>query len=60
VLTEAELAKLLKACEGTTFEHRRDLAIVRLLIDCGARVSGIGQNGCHPAGKQGRLVNTDR
>ena len=41
VLTEAELAKLLKACEGTTFEHRRDTAIVRLLIDCGARVSGI-------------------
>lgn len=42
ILTEHELARLLRACEGTTFEHRRDTAIVRLLIDCGARVSGIG------------------
>ena len=42
VLTDAQLATLLKACEGTTFEHRRDTAAVRLPIDCGARVSGIG------------------
>jgi site-specific recombinase XerD len=42
VLTEGDLAKLLRVCEGTAFEHRRDTAIVRLLIDCGARVSGVG------------------
>ncbi|HLK02390.1 MAG TPA: phage integrase N-terminal SAM-like domain-containing protein, partial [Streptosporangiaceae bacterium] len=42
VLGQDQLAKLLKACEGTTFECRRDTAIVRILIDSGVRVSGIG------------------
>lgn len=42
VLGQDQLAKLLKVCEGTTFETRRDTAIVRMLIDCGVRVSGIG------------------
>jgi site-specific recombinase XerD len=42
VLSDGELAKLLKACDGNAFECRRDAAIVRLLIDCGARVSGVG------------------
>ena len=42
ILGQDELARLLKACEGTTFEARRDYAIVRVLIDCGVRVSGIG------------------
>ncbi len=42
VLPEADLAKLLKACEGTTFEDRRDAALVRILIDSGVRVSGLG------------------
>lgn len=39
VLTDDELAALLKACEGRSFNDRRDLAIVRLLLDCGLRVS---------------------
>lgn len=42
ILTEADLSKLLRSCEGTTFEARRDTAIVRLFIDTGVRVSGIG------------------
>jgi site-specific recombinase XerD len=37
VLTEDELRRLLKACEGSGFRERRDMAIVRLLIDCGLR-----------------------
>lgn len=37
VLTDDELARLLKAATGTTFEHRRDTAILRFLIDTGAR-----------------------
>ena len=37
VLSEDDLRKLLKACEGRTFEERRDTAIIRLLIDTGAR-----------------------
>jgi integrase len=39
VIAEADLAKLVAACEGTRFEDRRDMAIVRLLIDLGGRAS---------------------
>jgi len=42
VLGDAELIRLLKACEGQGFEARRDTAIIRVLVDCGARVSGLG------------------
>ncbi len=43
VLTEGQSWRsCLRACEGSEGEeHRRDTAIVRLLIDCGARVSRI-------------------
>jgi site-specific recombinase XerD len=37
VLRDAELDALLRACEGTRFEDRRDTAIVRLLLDTGMR-----------------------
>ena len=39
VFNDDELAALIKACEGRTFADRRDMAIVRLLHDCGLRVS---------------------
>lgn len=42
MLTDDDLVKLLKAAEGTTFEARRDTAILRVLIDSGLRVSGLG------------------
>jgi site-specific recombinase XerD len=42
MLTDDALAKLLKAADGTTFEARRDAAILRVLIDSGVRVSGLG------------------
>lgn len=41
VLAEAQLAALLKACEGQDFEARRDLAVIRIFIDSGVRVSGL-------------------
>lgn len=37
VIPPEQLAALLKACTGTRFEDRRDLAIVRLFIDTGIR-----------------------
>ena len=37
VLTPDQLQALLKVCEGSTFEARRDAAIVRLLLDTGMR-----------------------
>ncbi|BDZ57860.1 tyrosine-type recombinase/integrase [Barrientosiimonas endolithica] len=39
VLTDDELAALLAACKGKTFENRRDEVLIRLLLDCGLRVS---------------------
>jgi site-specific recombinase XerD len=37
VLNDDQLRALLKACEGKSFEDRRDTAIARLLIDTGMR-----------------------
>lgn len=39
VLSDDELAALMKACAGKDFRDRRDEAILRLLLDCGLRVS---------------------
>lgn len=39
VLTEADLAALLKACDGTDFYSRRDAALTRMLLATGLRVS---------------------
>jgi site-specific recombinase XerD len=38
VLTEDQLRSLLKACEGSDFEARRDQAIVYMFVDTGARL----------------------
>ena len=37
ILSDAELTKLLATCKGRGFTERRDLALLRLLIDLGAR-----------------------
>ena len=37
VLTDEQLQRLLKTCEGKTFDERRDTAIIRLLLDTGMR-----------------------
>jgi site-specific recombinase XerD len=37
VLTDDELRKLLKACAGSSFDDRRDTAIIRLFLDSGMR-----------------------
>ncbi len=39
VLTDAELTRLLKAAAGSSFEGRRDTAILRLLVDTGMRAA---------------------
>lgn len=41
VLAEADVRLLLKACDGKDFASRRDMALVRLLIDTGCRKSEI-------------------
>jgi len=37
VLSEDDIHRLLKACEGKSFEGRRDMTIIRLLLDTGLR-----------------------
>jgi site-specific recombinase XerD len=37
VLREQDLVHLLKVCEGTDFDSRRDAALIRFLLDTGAR-----------------------
>ncbi len=39
VLSDEELTALLKACGGKDFRDRRDEAMIRLLLDCGLRIS---------------------
>ncbi|XVV05814.1 tyrosine-type recombinase/integrase [Actinosynnema sp. CA-248983] len=39
VLTDDQLAALIKACQGKRFYDRRDEAVVRFLLDCGVRNS---------------------
>jgi site-specific recombinase XerD len=39
VLSDDQLAALLKTCNGKTFNDRRDEALLRVLLDCGVRVS---------------------
>ncbi|MBW3605479.1 MAG: tyrosine-type recombinase/integrase [Actinobacteria bacterium] len=41
VLTDDQLAALLKACSGKDFNARRDTAIVRTLLDTGGRLSDV-------------------
>jgi site-specific recombinase XerD len=41
VLSDDQLAGLLKACDGPGFERRRDTAIIRLMIDTGARLAEV-------------------
>jgi site-specific recombinase XerD len=39
VLSDDELTRILKACAGKAFRDRRDEAVIRVLLDCGVRVS---------------------
>ena len=39
IFTDDELARLLAACKGNTFENRRDTALLRMLIDTGMRAA---------------------
>lgn len=43
VVSDADLATLLKSVAGKTFEERRDNAILRLFLDCGVRLDEVGR-----------------
>ncbi len=41
VVSDDDLKKLLKACEGKDYQERRDTAILRVMIDCGVRLAEV-------------------
>lgn len=41
VVADGDLKALFKACAGKTFEHRRDTAIIRVLLNTGARLAEV-------------------
>jgi site-specific recombinase XerD len=41
VLSDQELTRLLQACEGQSFDERRDAALIRLFMATGARLSEV-------------------
>ena len=41
VVSDDDLRKLLKVCDGSTFEHKRDLAILRVMIETGTRLAEV-------------------
>lgn len=58
VLTDAELAALVKACAGgkTEFVRRRDEAVVRMLLDCGTRISELAGLGVGDVDMSVRMI----
>jgi site-specific recombinase XerD len=49
IVSDADLVRLLKACDGTDFLARRDGAIIRLLLDTGMRRSELAGLRAAPA-----------
>lgn len=43
VITDEEIAALIKTCDGKTFVGRRDEALIRVLFDCGFRISELAK-----------------
>jgi site-specific recombinase XerD len=43
VLSDDQLAALVKACQGTTFNDRRDEAVVRVMLETGCRIGEVAQ-----------------
>jgi site-specific recombinase XerD len=43
ILTDSELRALLKACAGTRFEDRRDIALITLMVDTGIRLDEVAR-----------------
>jgi site-specific recombinase XerD len=56
ILTEDDLRRLVKVCEGTGFQERRDMAILRLLMDTGMRRAELAGLGVDDVDVQQRLA----
>jgi site-specific recombinase XerD len=56
VLDEDELRALLRACEGKDLEDRRDLAIIRLMVDTGLRRTEVANLKVEDVDLRGRVL----
>jgi site-specific recombinase XerD len=56
VLADNAMTKLLKTCGGQDFESRRDMAMLRILLDTGIRVSGLGGIRTEDVNLPGRII----
>jgi site-specific recombinase XerD len=43
IITDEEIAALIKTCDGRTFVARRDEAMIRVLFDCGLRIAELAK-----------------
>jgi site-specific recombinase XerD len=59
VLREEDMRALLKACDGSGFDEVRDTALLRVLIDTGARRGEIASLRWHPKDKELSDVDLD-
>jgi site-specific recombinase XerD len=55
-LSDDECSALIKACEGTDFRDRRDAAIVRLMIETGARAGEVADLGINDIDLRNQLA----
>lgn len=56
VISPDVIAKLLKACSGTSFEDRRDMAVIRLFLDTGLRRSELANLALQDVDLDGQTV----
>jgi site-specific recombinase XerC len=56
VISNEHCAPLLSACAGTDFEVRRDTAIVRVLLDTGARLAEMASISMDDVDVKGREI----
>jgi len=57
IIPDDELTRLLATCAGTSFAERRDCALIRVLLDCGARRSEIMSLGVEDVDMTLRVLN---
>lgn len=60
VLSTQQLAALLDTCKGNSFTERRDMAIVRVFIDTGVRLSEVAGLRYHPEDPERSDVDLDQ
>lgn len=59
VVNDADLSKLLKACEGKDFRARRDTALIRMFLDTGLRVSEMASLKLEPEAELDSFIEVD-